>query len=173
MALLAEAIELRRRGATAEIQAVVASGRGKRLMDQARGVQAEMAASETQLLQERQQEWLWQQRRSLALAVRAAIVAVPMAGCIGTGWLVSRLLPHPYGLLGHLAWLVGVFGCSFAAFAAIDRGARRLLPLAMLLRLSLVFPDQALFAKTHQYYVFTGTSDLDQWNNTFDPIITG
>ena len=37
----------------------------------------------------------------------------------------------------------------------------------------LVFPDQALFAKTHQYYVFTGTSDLDQWNNTFDPIITG
>jgi hypothetical protein len=27
--------------------------------------------------------------------------------------------------------------------------------------------------KTHQYYVYKGTSDLDQWNNTFDPIITG
>jgi spermidine/putrescine transport system substrate-binding protein len=37
----------------------------------------------------------------------------------------------------------------------------------------LVFPDQAMLDKTHQYYVYTGTTDLDQWNNTFDPIITG
>jgi len=27
--------------------------------------------------------------------------------------------------------------------------------------------------QTHTYYVYTGTEDLDQWNNTFDPIITG
>ena len=37
----------------------------------------------------------------------------------------------------------------------------------------LVFPDQTMLDKTHQYYVYKGTSDLDQWNNTFDPIITG
>jgi spermidine/putrescine transport system substrate-binding protein len=37
----------------------------------------------------------------------------------------------------------------------------------------LVFPDQAMYAQTHQYYVFTGTTDLDQWNSIFDPIITG
>jgi spermidine/putrescine transport system substrate-binding protein len=37
----------------------------------------------------------------------------------------------------------------------------------------LVFPDQPMLDKTHQYYVYTGTSDLDQRNNTFDPIITG
>jgi spermidine/putrescine transport system substrate-binding protein len=37
----------------------------------------------------------------------------------------------------------------------------------------LVFPDQAMLDKTHQYYVYKGTADLDQWNNTFDPIITG
>jgi spermidine/putrescine transport system substrate-binding protein len=37
----------------------------------------------------------------------------------------------------------------------------------------LVFPDQPMLDKTHQYYVYKGTSDLDQWNNTFDPIITG
>ncbi len=37
----------------------------------------------------------------------------------------------------------------------------------------LVFPDQAMLDNTHQYYVYKGTSDLDQWNNTFDPIITG
>jgi spermidine/putrescine transport system substrate-binding protein len=37
----------------------------------------------------------------------------------------------------------------------------------------LVFPDQAMYAKTHEYYVFQGTSDLNQWNSIFDPIITG
>jgi spermidine/putrescine transport system substrate-binding protein len=37
----------------------------------------------------------------------------------------------------------------------------------------LVFPDQAMYAQTHQYYVFTGTADLDRWNSTFDPIING
>jgi spermidine/putrescine transport system substrate-binding protein len=37
----------------------------------------------------------------------------------------------------------------------------------------LVFPDQAMYSKTHQYYVYKGTSDLDEWNSIFDPIITG
>ena len=37
----------------------------------------------------------------------------------------------------------------------------------------LVFPDQAMYAQTHQYYVFKGTDDLDRWNSIFDPIITG
>ena len=37
----------------------------------------------------------------------------------------------------------------------------------------LVFPDQAMYAKTHQYYVYKGTSDLNEWNSIFDPIITG
>jgi spermidine/putrescine transport system substrate-binding protein len=37
----------------------------------------------------------------------------------------------------------------------------------------LVFPDQAMYNQTHTYYVYKGTDDLDQWNNTFDPIITG
>jgi spermidine/putrescine transport system substrate-binding protein len=37
----------------------------------------------------------------------------------------------------------------------------------------LVFPDQGMLAKTHQYYVYKGTSDLNEWNSIFDPIITG
>jgi spermidine/putrescine transport system substrate-binding protein len=37
----------------------------------------------------------------------------------------------------------------------------------------LVFPDQAMYAKTHPYYVYKGTSDLNEWNSIFDPIITG
>ena len=30
-----------------------------------------------------------------------------------------------------------------------------------------------MYAKTHQYYVYKGTSDLNEWNSIFDPIITG
>ncbi len=37
----------------------------------------------------------------------------------------------------------------------------------------LVFPDQAMIAKTHDYYVFKGQQDLNEWNSTFDPIILG
>ncbi|MGE5227574.1 MAG: spermidine/putrescine ABC transporter substrate-binding protein [Planctomycetaceae bacterium] len=37
----------------------------------------------------------------------------------------------------------------------------------------LAFPTKAEMSKTHQYYVFTGTQDLDTWNSIFDPIIVG
>jgi spermidine/putrescine transport system substrate-binding protein len=35
----------------------------------------------------------------------------------------------------------------------------------------LVFPDAAIQAKAHRYYVYKGVQDLNQWNNTFEPII--
>lgn len=35
----------------------------------------------------------------------------------------------------------------------------------------LVFPDAAMKAKAHEYYVFKGTQDLNEWNSIFEPII--
>jgi spermidine/putrescine transport system substrate-binding protein len=35
----------------------------------------------------------------------------------------------------------------------------------------LVFPDKELISKAHDYYVFKGRQDLDEWNNIFEPII--
>jgi spermidine/putrescine transport system substrate-binding protein len=35
----------------------------------------------------------------------------------------------------------------------------------------LVFPDQAMISKAHDYYTFTGHQDLNEWNSIFEPII--
>jgi spermidine/putrescine transport system substrate-binding protein len=36
-----------------------------------------------------------------------------------------------------------------------------------------VFPDAEMVSRSKPYYQFTGAEDLDQWNNTFEPIYTG
>lgn len=37
----------------------------------------------------------------------------------------------------------------------------------------LVFPGSSTISETHQYYTFKGQSDLNEWNNIFNPIIEG
>lgn len=37
----------------------------------------------------------------------------------------------------------------------------------------LVFPDPQMEQQTHQYYVFKGQEDLQEWNSIFEPIIQG
>jgi spermidine/putrescine transport system substrate-binding protein len=36
-----------------------------------------------------------------------------------------------------------------------------------------VFPDAQMVSRSQPYYQFQGAEDLDQWNNTFEPIYTG
>jgi putative nucleotidyltransferase with HDIG domain len=59
------------------------------------------------------------------------------------GLVAVRLLPSPRGALGVAAWLLAVVAVTTVVLLASERLARRLLPLATLLRLSLVFPDEA------------------------------
>src|SRR5437773_590505 len=68
---------------------------------------------------------VWPRRAFAAWCVRALIVGVPIGACIGTGVVVSRWLPHPLGIPGHVLWLVGVLACSAVAFVAVQRVARR------------------------------------------------
>jgi hypothetical protein len=71
------------------------------------------------------------------------VFVVPVAASVLAGWEATRLLPHPHGkgeFLGVLAVLVVV---STAALLVVDWFARRLLPLAGLLELSMLFPDRA------------------------------
>jgi spermidine/putrescine transport system substrate-binding protein len=37
----------------------------------------------------------------------------------------------------------------------------------------LIFPDAATAAKFKTYYIYKDQSELDEWNNIFDPIVTG
>ena len=85
----------------------------------------------------------WAQRPVATWCVRTVAVMTPIAASIAAGVGVSRALPAS-GSVGAQVVRVGlVLASSLAVFYVVGRGARRLLPLAMLLRLSLVFPDQA------------------------------
>ena len=75
----------------------------------------------------------WPARPRAAAAVRAAVLLVPLLLAVAVGVVVARVAG------GYLAALVA----ALVVLVAADRLARRLLPLAALLRLSLVFPDQA------------------------------
>jgi hypothetical protein len=83
----------------------------------------------------------WRGRPLLAAALRLAIVAVPLLIGYGASVLAARLLAH------HIAqtrwWLVVVVAVSLVVCFGVERVTRRFLPLAALLKLSMLFPDQA------------------------------
>ncbi|MDP8975514.1 MAG: HD domain-containing protein [Actinomycetota bacterium] len=57
--------------------------------------------------------------------------------------MASRLLPRPNGSLATVGWWVGTIAASTLALVLVERQARRLLPLATLYKLTLLFPDRA------------------------------
>ena len=85
----------------------------------------------------------WGARPRLAALVRALIMVGPLAVSLPAGWLASRLLPLGPGLLGWLLHAAGVLALSTVALLATDRLGRRLVPLATLLQVTLLFPDAA------------------------------
>lgn len=88
-------------------------------------------------------EQRWRSRPTAARAVQLFVLAVPIAASVGCAALVSAALPHAHHFAAALGWWALVIACSTLTLFAVDRLARRLLPLALLLRLALVFPDQA------------------------------
>ena len=88
-------------------------------------------------------EHRWRSRPVAARVVQLVVLAVPIAASVGCAALVSAALPHAHHLGPALGWWAAVVACSTVTLFAVDRLARRLLPLALLLRLALVFPDQA------------------------------
>ncbi|HEV3474351.1 MAG TPA: hypothetical protein VG602_03185, partial [Actinomycetota bacterium] len=63
------------------------------------------------------------------------------AGVATASWF-SRAFPQPAGQR-QLGWWALLFATSGVTVWAVDRLSRRLLPLAILLRLTLLFPDRA------------------------------
>ncbi len=84
----------------------------------------------------------WKPRPWAAHAVAVVMRGGPIALGTLAGWTTARLLPRPSGL-GWILWLVALGAASNAVVRLADRGTRQLLPLSMLLRFSLEFPDQA------------------------------
>lgn len=85
----------------------------------------------------------WEHRPILATAVRVGVVAAPFAASVAVAIGVARLLGTPVDTPERVLWWLGVLAASLASLVVFDRAARRLLPLAALLELSLIFPDRA------------------------------
>ncbi|MDT7546637.1 MAG: hypothetical protein QOE99_2747 [Actinomycetota bacterium] len=85
----------------------------------------------------------WSAHPVLGALLRCAAVVVPLVIALAAALLLTRLLPSATDWPGRVAWWAAVLGGSTAAMLLADRVARRLLPLAVLLDLALVFPDRA------------------------------
>ncbi len=84
----------------------------------------------------------WEQRAWLAHAVRALAFIVPLVGSIVAGSLLATLLPSPTSTSWAVVRWAFIALVSTAALVAVQRVARRLVPLSILFRLTLAFPDR-------------------------------
>ncbi len=75
--------------------------------------------------------------------MRASVVIVPAVAGIAVGTLLTRVLPQPTGFAAAALSFAMVSLVMLVTIIVLERAARRLLPLAALLNVSLLFPDQA------------------------------
>ena len=87
-------------------------------------------------------EGRWRARPASSVAIRIAAIVIPAVGAAAAAVILGRLIPVPDGL-ARLVWLVAVLALATLVAYLIERLARRVLPLAVLLQLSLAFPDRA------------------------------
>jgi HD-GYP domain-containing protein (c-di-GMP phosphodiesterase class II) len=78
-----------------------------------------------------------------AAAVLILAFAVPMGASAVVAALIHVLIPRPATMGLRVAWWATQIAASAIAFVVVERLSRRFLPLAALLRMTLVFPDQA------------------------------
>jgi putative nucleotidyltransferase with HDIG domain len=90
----------------------------------------------------RENERRWRPRPLLSFALRAVSVLVPAAVGAASAYAFVGVVPMPGGI-ALVPWALGLVAISTIATAIAERIGKRFLPLAVLFRLSLVFPDRA------------------------------
>lgn len=85
----------------------------------------------------------WRAHPWLGRGVRAFAYAAPILVALLVSLELSRHLPRSGAFGNGLVWWLCVTATPMAVVAVLERAARRLLPLAALLSLAMVFPDQA------------------------------
>jgi putative nucleotidyltransferase with HDIG domain len=71
------------------------------------------------------------------------VLVIPVGAGVGAAIFLSQNLPRPHGFLGSALWWIGLFVASATVASLVDRVARRMLPLAALMGLTMIFPDKA------------------------------
>lgn len=85
----------------------------------------------------------WRRRPVLSRLLRLAVFAVPIGLSFGVALWLSAVLPRVTSVGTAILWVAVVGAVSLITLVLLERAARRLLPLAALLDLSLLFPDRA------------------------------
>ncbi|MGH7611274.1 MAG: HD-GYP domain-containing protein [Candidatus Dormibacteria bacterium] len=79
----------------------------------------------------------------LAFLVRALVALGPVGASVAVAWALASDLARPAATYGMVEWWVGISLVGLATLFLMRLLARRLLPLAALLQISLLFPDHA------------------------------
>ena len=85
----------------------------------------------------------WRSRPVASVALRTAIAVAPFATSFTLSWWASKRFPPERLNLDVWVWWMMIAGLAVVVMILTDKFARRFLPLAGLLKLSLVFPDEA------------------------------
>jgi putative nucleotidyltransferase with HDIG domain len=85
----------------------------------------------------------WRPHPILAAGLRFSIVLVPIGASLLITALLRRILPLPDGTAARLAWWAMLVIVAVSTAVAVERRSRRLLPLVAILKLGMLFPDQA------------------------------
>jgi putative nucleotidyltransferase with HDIG domain len=85
----------------------------------------------------------WLARSRAGFLVSALSFVIPIAFSVAVAYGVSDLLPTPTSRGWQILWWAGVLLAAWLAVALGERLVRPLLPLASLLKMSLLFPDRA------------------------------
>jgi HD domain len=85
----------------------------------------------------------WSSHPIAARLVRLSIFVVPFLTAMAVAYILSAQLPMATTMPIRAGRWLGIVVASTVAMMVVDRLARRLLPLSALLKLTLVFPDQA------------------------------
>ena len=85
----------------------------------------------------------WQARPVLAFLLRTFAFLLPIGASLGTSVLLTRLLPFPSSTTQLVLWYVAILAVTSLVLVVVERLAKKALPLAVLLRVTTVFPDHA------------------------------
>jgi putative nucleotidyltransferase with HDIG domain len=84
----------------------------------------------------------WQAHPVASVAIRLLVLFLPVAAAVVIVAALGRATPAPQGA-ARVLWVGWLFATGTTVALVLERAARRVLPLAILLQLSLAFPDRA------------------------------
>ena len=86
-------------------------------------------------------EQRWRRRPLAAFLIIVVVRLLPIAASFASGVVLGNITGRPTGLLPSVLWLLGLLVVSTIVLVVADRVASRALPLASLLKLSMLVPD--------------------------------